>query len=70
MAIDFTSSPPRPRFAVNAYSTPHNTVFEDIEQTALIGGAAVGLWEGKFADDDDEKIFNSLATSSLDATIM
>jgi sugar phosphate isomerase/epimerase len=68
MAIDFTSSPPRPRFAVNAYSTPHNTVFEDIEQTALIGGAAVGLWEGKFADDDDEKIFNSLATHGLGAS--
>lgn len=56
-----------PRFAVNAYSTPHNGVFEDIEQVAAIGGAAVGLWEGKFGDHDDDRIAASLEEHGLAA---
>lgn len=56
-----------PRFAVNAYSTPHNGVFEDIEQVAAIGGAGVGLWEGKFADGQDEEIARSLKQHGLAA---
>jgi sugar phosphate isomerase/epimerase len=56
----------RPRFAVNSYSTPHNTIFEDIEQTAAIGGAAVGLWEGKFGDDT--KIADTLNECGLAAS--
>jgi hypothetical protein len=46
-----------PLYAVNAWSTPHNGVFDDIEQIARTGGRGVGLWEGKFfADDDDDRI--------------
>ncbi|QFR01692.1 sugar phosphate isomerase/epimerase [Streptomyces phaeolivaceus] len=56
-----------PRFAVNAYSTPHNGVLDDIEQVAAIGGAAVGLWEGKFADGQDEQIARSLREHGLEA---
>ncbi|MFE7277349.1 sugar phosphate isomerase/epimerase family protein [Streptomyces sp. NPDC057623] len=56
-----------PKFAVNAYSTPHNGVFDDIEQVAAIGGAAVGLWEGKFADGQDEQIARSLREHGLEA---
>lgn len=59
--------PDAPRFAVNSYSTPHNTVYDDIEQTAMIGGAAVGLWEGKFGDDD-ARIAAALAGHGLAAS--
>ncbi|MFI5613392.1 sugar phosphate isomerase/epimerase family protein [Amycolatopsis sp. NPDC051903] len=56
---------PEPRFAVNSYSTPHNTIFDDIEQVARVGGAAVGVWEGKFADGDDERILAALDEHGL-----
>ena len=56
---------PEPRYAVNSYSTPHNTIFDDIEQVGRTGGAAVGLWEGKFAAGDDERIADALAEHGL-----
>ena len=58
----------RPRFAVNSYSTPHNSVYDDIEQTAAIGGAAVGLWEGKFGDGEDQKIADFMAEHGIAAS--
>ena len=61
-------NPARPRFAVNSYSTPHNSVYDDIEQTAAIGGAAVGLWEGKFSDGDDQKIADFMAEHGIAAS--
>ena len=60
--------PAEPRFAVNSYSTPHNSVYDDIEQTAAIGGAAVGLWEGKFGEDDDQKIADVMAEHGIAAS--
>jgi cytochrome P450 len=60
--------PAGPRFAVNSYSTPHNSVYDDIEQTAAIGGAAVGLWEGKFGDGDDQKIADFMAEHGIAAS--
>jgi hypothetical protein len=30
-----------PRFAVNSISTPHNSLYDDIEQTAAAGGRAL-----------------------------
>jgi len=60
--------PAEPRFAVNSYSTPHNSVYDDIEQTAAIGGAAVGLWEGKFGDGDDQKIADFMAEHGIAAS--
>src|SRR4029077_16673080 len=57
--------PSEPRFAVNSYSTPHNSVYDDIEQTAAIGGAAVGLWEGKFGEDDDQKIADFMGENGI-----
>lgn len=56
---------PEPQFAVNSYSTPHNSIFDDIEQVARIGGRAVGVWEGKFAAGDDHRIQDSLAAHGL-----
>ena len=57
-----------PRFAVNSYCTPHNSVFDDIEQVARIGGQGVGLWEGKFASRDggiDDRIAAAMAEREL-----
>ncbi|WPB89367.1 sugar phosphate isomerase/epimerase family protein [Streptomyces malaysiensis] len=59
---------PEPQYAVNSYSTPHNTIFDDIEQIARTGGQGVGLWEGKFADGDDEKIAEAMAEHGLAAS--
>jgi hypothetical protein len=43
-------------------------VYDDIEQTAAIGGAAVGLWEGKFSDGDDQKIADFMAEHGIAAS--
>lgn len=56
------------RFAVNSYSTPHNTSIEDIEQVARAGARGVGLWEGKFADGEDSAIAEALAANDVRAT--
>jgi sugar phosphate isomerase/epimerase len=56
---------PAPRYAVNSYSTPHNSIFDDIEQVARTGGQAVGVWEGKFADGDDNRIADALQAHRL-----
>src|SRR5580658_10019451 len=57
-----------PRFAVNSYSTPHNSVYDDIEQTAAIRGAAVGRREGKFDDGDNPKIPDFMARPGIAAS--
>jgi hypothetical protein len=56
---------PAPRYAVNSYSTPHNSIFDDIEQIARTGGQAVGVWEGKFTDGDDNRIADALQAHRL-----
>src|SRR5256885_8441006 len=59
---------PAPRYAVNSYCTPHNSVFDDIEQVARTGGQGVGLWEGKFVSRDDgtdERIAEEMAEREL-----
>ena len=59
----------QPLFAVCSYSTPHNSIYDDVEQSAEIGAAAIGLWEGKFVDGEDEKLLelmeqHGIATST------
>jgi sugar phosphate isomerase/epimerase len=56
-----------PRYAVNAYTTPHNTVFEDIEQVARTGGDGVGLWEAKLPPGRDDEVRDALAAHGLRA---
>jgi sugar phosphate isomerase/epimerase len=56
-----------PKYGVNAYSTPHNSVYDDIEQVARTGGAGVGLFEGKFADGEDAKVRDAMAGHGLKA---
>jgi hypothetical protein len=45
-----------PQFAICSYSTPHNSIYDDVDQAAQVGAAAVGLWEGKFTDGEDTKL--------------
>ena len=59
---------PEPLYAVNSYSTPHNSIFEDIEQIAATGGRGIGLWEGKFGEDNDGEIREALARHGLQPT--
>nr|WP_271209109.1 sugar phosphate isomerase/epimerase family protein [Rhodococcus wratislaviensis]GLK33562.1 hypothetical protein GCM10017611_04040 [Rhodococcus wratislaviensis] len=54
-----------PQFAVCSYSTPHNTVYDDVDHAREVGAAAVGLWEGKFADGEDEKLLDYMAERGI-----
>ena len=54
-----------PKFAMCSYSTPHNSIYDDIEQSAEVGAAAVGLWEGKFVAGEDEKVLQLMAERGL-----
>lgn len=45
-----------PNFAICSYSTPHNSIYDDLDHAAEVGAAAVGLWEGKFIEGDDDKL--------------
>lgn len=57
-----------PRYAVNGWSTPHNTAIEDIEQVARTGGQAVGLRESDMADGEDERLLEAMAEHGLAAS--
>jgi sugar phosphate isomerase/epimerase len=57
-----------PRYSVAAWMTPHNGVFDDIEQVARIGADGLGLFEGKFGDADEGAIREALETAGLQAT--
>jgi len=61
-------TPEQPRYAVNAYSTPHNTVHDDIEQIARTGGGGVGLWEAKLQDREDAAVRRDLGVHGLTPT--
>lgn len=50
-----------PQFAVCSYSTPHNTVYQDVDQAVAVGAAAVGIWEHKLVDGEDEKLRDYMA---------
>src|SRR5204862_5432042 len=57
-----------PKYSVAAWMTPHNSVFDDIEQVARVGADGLGLFEGKFGDADDGAIKEALARSGLAPT--
>ncbi|MEV8517207.1 sugar phosphate isomerase/epimerase family protein [Dactylosporangium sp. NPDC051484] len=54
-----------PQFAMCSYSTPHNSIYDDVEQSAKVGAAAVGLWEGKFVDGEDEKLLELMESRGI-----
>lgn len=45
-----------PLYGVSVWSTPHNDLWEDLEQIRRTGARAVGLWEGKVPDGSDEAL--------------
>ena len=57
-----------PRYAVNEWSTPHNTVLQDIEQIARTGGQAIGLFGGKFVDGEDALYLEAMERHGLVAS--
>jgi sugar phosphate isomerase/epimerase len=57
-----------PRYAVNAWSTPHNTVLQDIEQIARTGGKAIGLFGGKFVAGEEPLYLEAMHRSGLEAS--
>jgi sugar phosphate isomerase/epimerase len=56
------------RYAVNEWSTPHNTVVQDIEQIARTGGQAIGLFGGKFRDGEDSLYLETMHRHRLVAS--
>ena len=52
-------------YSVNCWGTPKNNSLEDIEQSAAVGAQAVGLWEGKFRDGEDNAIADALKRHNL-----
>ena len=54
------------RYAVNAPSLPHGTVWQDIEDFAATGGVGTGLWERKLPDDTD--VLARMTEARLSAT--
>jgi sugar phosphate isomerase/epimerase len=57
-----------PRYAVNAWSTPHNTVLQDIEQIARTGGKAIGLFGGKFVAGEEALYHEAMQRQGLEAS--
>ncbi|GBD29346.1 hypothetical protein HRbin32_00434 [bacterium HR32] len=45
-------SAPEPLYGVSVWSTPHNDLWDDLDQIQRTGGRAVGLWEAKLPEDD------------------
>lgn len=60
---------PNYKYAVCCWSTPKNSVFDDIEQCAAIGAAA-SLWERKFGPELDDQVEEALARHGVQAGIM
>jgi sugar phosphate isomerase/epimerase len=68
--INTENAAPEYKYAVCCWSTPKNTSIQDIEQCAAIGAQAVGLWERKFAPDEDGAIEDALAKYKIRAGIV
>jgi hypothetical protein len=56
------------RYAVNATSLPHSTVWQDIEDIAATGGEGIGLWERKLPDGADTDVAARMKEAGLSAT--
>jgi sugar phosphate isomerase/epimerase len=57
-----------PRYAVNATSLPHSTVWQDIDDIAATGAEGIGLWERKLPDGADAEVAARLSEAGLAAT--
>ena len=59
---------PSPRYAVNATSLPHGTIWQDIEDIAATRAEGIGLWERKLPGGSDPDVAARLRDSGLTAT--
>src|ERR1700744_1077466 len=57
-----------PRYAVNATSLPHNTVWQDIDDIAATGAEGIGLWGRKLPDGADTDGAARITEAGLSAT--
>lgn len=57
-----------PLYGVSVWSTPHNSLWDDLEQVQRTGGRGVGLWEGKLPDGADEVVARRLRELGLMVT--
>jgi sugar phosphate isomerase/epimerase len=57
-----------PRYAVNATSLPHTTVWQDIEVIAATGASGYGLWERKLPPGEDEAVVTAMTRQHLAAS--
>lgn len=60
---------PTPLYGVSEWSTPRNTVMEDIVQIARTGGTGIGLWEAKWKPEEDTAVQDALRQHGLTATM-
>ena len=57
-----------PRYSVCEWSTPHNDVWQDIEQAARTGAVGLGLAEQKLPKGQDDRVREAMAEHGLRAT--
>src|SRR6201994_3765833 len=62
------SENPPARYAVNATSLPHNSVWADIADVASTGAGGLGLWERKLPAGADPEVAAGLNQAGLRAT--
>jgi sugar phosphate isomerase/epimerase len=56
-------------FSINQWMTPHNSIWDDIEQYAAAGAQGIGLWEPKLTDPaEDERVAERIHEAGLQAT--
>jgi sugar phosphate isomerase/epimerase len=57
-----------PRYAVNATSLPHSTVWQDIDDISATGAEGIGLWERNLPEGADGEVAARLHDAGLAAT--
>jgi len=57
-------------YSVNCWCLPNNDSIQDIAQSARTGAKAVGLWEGKFRNGEDQAIAEALQAHGVRAGIV
>jgi sugar phosphate isomerase/epimerase len=63
-----TTDTATPRYAVNATSLPHTTVFQDIQVISATGADGYGLWERKLPADRDDDVESAMTAHHLAAS--
>lgn len=67
-AAESRASRSAPVYSVSVWSTPHNTIWMDIEQVARTDGQGIGLWAGKWRDGEEPAVADALRRTGLRVT--